>query len=232
MSTIVYRLHTEYQFDKSEAPRIVHRLDKDTTGVLLLARTRHAAARLSELFRSGNFFKEYLAQISAWPKKTHGKISAPLALTGEVPLERMSIVPEPEGREAVTEYLVLDRREDVNALPVAFVKLWPHTGRKHQLRVHCADVLRAPILGDRKYGFIMRGEPKGSMRRKGLVTRMPLYLHLYQITLPAGWLDPEANVPAHDVNIMAPPPFHMQFSPSLLEAVRPETDPEDATKRA
>jgi 23S rRNA-/tRNA-specific pseudouridylate synthase len=71
----------------------------------------------------------------------------------------MSVVPKSQGREAITEYLVVAQREDANGLPVSFLKLWPKTGRKHQLRVHCADCLRAPIIGDRRYGYIPRGEP-------------------------------------------------------------------------
>ncbi|RKP23256.1 hypothetical protein SYNPS1DRAFT_24735 [Syncephalis pseudoplumigaleata] len=99
---------------------------------------------------------------------------------------------EKEKWDAVTEYEVVERREDVHARPASFLRLWPKTGRKHQLRAHCAQILRAPITGDRKYGYVILG---------------PM----------AGWFDPVANVPPTPTVITAPLPIYLQPMEPMLK---------------
>ncbi len=129
-----------------EPLRLVHRLDKDTSGVLVLARGTKAAARLSREFRLGRARKTYWALVAGVPKPRAGEIAVPLGKRGGPAGER--VVPDPKaGKSALTRYRVLDRAGD----RAAWLALSPLTGRTHQLRVHCAE-LGTPILGDGKYG--------------------------------------------------------------------------------
>ncbi|KAI9596381.1 pseudouridine synthase [Syncephalis fuscata] len=215
-SAVLTNYLDELKFEKSEPPRIVHRLDKLTTGVLLLGRTRAGAIKLSEMFRNSTMTKEYIAQVAGWPRKNEGTIDTPLCVEGEPPLEKIVLANEQTENKwsAVTKYQVLDQREDVHGRPVSCVRLWPQTGRKHQLRAHCALVLRSPIVGDRKYGYVVLGPMKVS--RKGIVPIMNLHLHLNRITLPAGWLDPEANLPPTPTIITAPAPLYLNHVESMV----------------
>ena len=137
------------QFDASEPPRLVHRLDRDTAGVLLLARTRKSATRLTSLFRTRDMRKIYWAVVVGRPKVDEGDIRLALAKRlgrpgeGE---ERM-VVDEKDGEAARTLFRLLDAASK----KVSLLELEPLTGRTHQLRVHCL-ALGTPILGDGKYG--------------------------------------------------------------------------------
>jgi RluA family pseudouridine synthase len=126
---------------------LVHRLDRDTSGVLLLARTAQANRVLSATFRNHAIEKEYVAVVAA-PNQlaTEGRISTRLA-PDPTQRERMIIVAK-GGQGAVTRYMVVARKVDRQ-----LVQLWPETGRTHQLRVHLAS-MQAPILGDRLYGDV------------------------------------------------------------------------------
>lgn len=134
------------QFDKPDRPRLVHRLDKDTSGVLLLGRSANAASKLAAAFKSRAARKCYWALVVGVPKHRQGRIDAALAkLPGRMG-EKMA-VDQDEGKRAVTWYRVVD-----NALKrAAWLEMEPRTGRTHQLRAHCA-LLETPILGDGKYG--------------------------------------------------------------------------------
>ncbi|OQR97633.1 pseudouridine synthase [Achlya hypogyna] len=112
--------------------KLVHRLDKGTSGVLLLAKTRRAAAEMAELFRTEQVHKTYVAKVT-WPP--HG-----MASNGVV---HKSL----DAKPATTHFAILER-----AGRFAWLELKPTTGRKHQLRRHCAEALFAPIVGDRRYG--------------------------------------------------------------------------------
>ena len=126
-------------------PRLVHRLDKDTSGILLLARSAKAARELGFMFKDGNIRKCYWAIVTPTPEVPDGTIKAPIIKSGG-DFEKM-IIDEEDGKYAVTEYTVIESA----GLAAAFVAFWPRTGRTHQIRVHAAQALGSSILGDRKY---------------------------------------------------------------------------------
>ena len=124
---------------------LVHRLDKDTSGILLIAKNRNYARKLTQLFREGKVQKTYWAIVDGKIRKS-GIIQNFIGksfISGE---ERMTAVDKDRGKSAVTKYHPLGEVGYFTLL-----ELSPKTGRKHQLRVHCAETLKAPILGDMKY---------------------------------------------------------------------------------
>ena len=177
------------RFGFEDRPRLVHRLDKDTSGLLLIARTGQAAKRLSESFRDRETEKLYWAVVVGVPPKMEGEIDLPLAKRpGARDRETMQVDHE-EGQKALTHFKVMDRAGDRAAL----MALWPRTGRTHQLRVHCAEI-GCPILGDRKYG----GE---EALLSAVADSRRLHLHARRLTLPhpsgKGTLRLQAEPPAH-----------------------------------
>ena len=160
------------RFGAEETPRLVHRLDKDTSGVLLLARSREAARALTRAFRDTRAEKTYWALVASRPRKAVDLIDLPLAKLAGPEGERMGPVDAPQ-RPAVT--LLAEAARTTNRGP-AWLVLRPLTGRTHQLRVHCA-ALGHPILGDGKYGG-REAFPKAGPR----VAR--LQLHAREIALP------------------------------------------------
>ncbi|MGE5152257.1 MAG: RluA family pseudouridine synthase [Rhodospirillaceae bacterium] len=177
------------RFGREERPRLVHRLDKDTSGLLLIARTGQSAKRLSESFRDRETEKLYWAVVVGVPPKMEGAIDLPLAKRpGARDRETMQVDHE-EGQKALTHFKVMDRAGDRAAL----LALWPRTGRTHQLRVHCAEI-GCPILGDRKYG----GE---EALLSAVADSRRLHLHARRLTLPhpsgKGTLRLQAEPPAH-----------------------------------
>jgi RluA family pseudouridine synthase len=135
------------QFAKSNGkrPRLVHRLDRDTSGVIVAARTKPAAACLSQAFAERDVKKAYLAIVCGGaPEPSEGEIAAPLKKSSRKGLDIMEI--KLDGQPALTRYRTL-----VAAEHAALLELSPETGRMHQLRAHCAAVGR-PIAGDAKYG--------------------------------------------------------------------------------
>jgi 23S rRNA pseudouridine955/2504/2580 synthase len=174
-------------FEAPERPRLVHRLDRETSGVLLLARTARAAAALTRSFRESETEKVYWAIVAPVPSPLEGRIDHRLVKQPGQGGERVR-VDEDEGRRAVTEYRTLDRA----GRNVAWLELRPLTGRTHQLRAHCAAI-GSPILGDDKYG--RRDAVSG-----GLDLPKGLMLHARAIRIPhpdGGELRLEAPVPAH-----------------------------------
>ncbi len=136
---------------QGERPRLVHRLDRDTGGVLVLAKSRRAAQRLSDAFKSRDVGKDYWALVAGAPHPREGTISLPIAKqmvrVKDRIEERVTHDGASDAKPAITDYQVLDEAGPA----VSFLCLSPFTGRTHQLRVHCAAI-GSPIIGDGKYG--------------------------------------------------------------------------------
>ena len=126
---------------------VAHRLDMSTSGIILVAKTEEAYHALQEQFTERVIKKKYFAIVEGIPKDEHGIVNLPLSSD---PMNRpCQIVDHEHGKQAITEYRILATRQDYTLLA-----LWPHTGRTHQLRMHCAhhEGLGCPILGDELYG--------------------------------------------------------------------------------
>ncbi|XP_057963538.1 RNA pseudouridine synthase 4, mitochondrial [Malania oleifera] len=155
------------RYEYSEPPRLVHRLDRDSSGILVMGRTRTSAAVLHSVFHEKTFEaskddfgsntrilqKRYLALVIGSPKLPRGLISAPLGkvVVDSGKSERITIIGNDRpvsSQHAITEYQVIESSHGCT-----WLELSPRTGRKHQLRVHCAEVLGTPIVGDYKYGW-------------------------------------------------------------------------------
>ena len=165
-------------------PRLVHRLDKDTSGVLLIARSAKVAKPLGEAFKTRDVKKIYWAVTSPAPEHPEGTIKAPLTKAGGSNKERM-VIDEEEGKSAITDFVVLESALD----SAAFIAFWPRTGRTHQIRVH-AEAIGSPIVGDRKYARAPEQEEWHEARRKAeadlkaLDLAPRLHLHARRIILP------------------------------------------------
>jgi 23S rRNA pseudouridine1911/1915/1917 synthase len=136
-------------------PGIVHRLDKDTSGVLVVAKNDHAHKALSAQFadhgRTGPLQRAYLALVWGMPKRPHGTVNAAIDRSTKN-REKMAVVPDGRGREAITHYEVLETYPTGSNEPVAsLIRCELETGRTHQIRVHLAH-LGHPVMGDMVYG--------------------------------------------------------------------------------
>ena len=133
---------------KGEKPRLVHRLDRDTSGVLVVARTRGAAQKLTAAFRERDTKKTYWALVSGVPRQREGRISTWLVKEETPDGDRMRVTKHGEdgADHAVSYYRVLEQA----AQNLAWLEMEPYTGRTHQLRVHAAHIGH-PIIGDPKY---------------------------------------------------------------------------------
>ena len=159
------------RFEASEAPRLVHRLDKDTSGVLVLGRSRRAARALTEAFRENAVEKTYWAAVLGVPQKAVGLIDLPLSKGLGGAGERM-LPAEEAGKPALSLYALAAGA----GRKAAWLLLRPLTGRTHQLRVHCL-ALGHPILGDGKYGG-------REVFPRGLSGLKRVQLHAREIALP------------------------------------------------
>ncbi|CCQ74573.1 RluA family pseudouridine synthase [Magnetospira sp. QH-2] len=170
-----------------ERPRLVHRLDKDTAGVLVLARSAKVARELTALFKSREARKLYWAVVVGIPSPDQGRIVAPLVKLPGKAGERV-VVDEEQGKKAETEFRIVDRAGN----KAAWLALEPLTGRTHQLRAHCL-YLGKPILGDGKYGgpeAFLSGVPQA--KKLHLLARAIRFPH------PAGgMLEVTAPLPPH-----------------------------------
>jgi 23S rRNA pseudouridine955/2504/2580 synthase len=175
------------RFGSTERPRLVHRLDKDTSGVLVLARSSASAAKLGAAFRGKNVRKIYWAVVIGAPKPRDGKVDQSIAkLPG--PLGERMTPDDEDGDRALTFYRTVAHAGD----RFAWLALEPVTGRTHQLRVHCA-VLQTPIMGDGKYGG-------ADSHPAGVPESRKLQLHARAIALPrrkGGMLTVIAPLPPH-----------------------------------
>ncbi len=137
-------------------PGIVHRLDKDTSGVMILAKTQEALEHLKSQFKKHRARKEYLALVFGIPGESKGRITRPLARSRRNPMRRTV---DPEGKEAVTEWI---KEDAFNGY--ALIRAFPLTGRTHQIRVHL-HFLGFPIVGDALYTFKRKKSPSGVTRQ-------------------------------------------------------------------
>lgn len=159
-------------------PRIVHRLDKDTSGVLLLARSAESARALGKIFQGRDIKKIYWALVAPAPRDLDGTINAPLAKLGGPNKESIG-VDEEEGKRAVTEFRVIENAHTQSA----FVAFWPRTGRTHQIRVHAA-LMGTPIIGDAKYGERQYDHEHEQIHLDGIDLFAGLHLHARRIICP------------------------------------------------
>jgi tRNA pseudouridine32 synthase / 23S rRNA pseudouridine746 synthase len=175
------------RFGLPRAPSLAHRLDKDTSGCLVLGRHRKALALLGKLFKQGKIGKIYWAVVDGAPDADEGRIDIALSKRDEA--RGWWMKPDPHGLPSATTWQVMGRADGMT-----WLALEPLTGRTHQLRVHCAE-MGWPIVGDTIYG----GAPRNSVSLGG----PPLHLHARAVTVPIS-----KNKPA--VTVQAPVPEHMR----------------------
>ncbi len=180
------------QFEAEGRPKLVHRLDKDTSGALLVARTARAAAFFSKSFSGRSAKKVYWALVVGVPSIEDGTIDLPIAKQPGTGGEKMH-VDEAEGQPARSRYRVIERAGN----RAAWVELQPFTGRTHQLRVHMAAIGH-PILGDGKYGG------QAAFLTGGISRKMHLHARRIRVDHPdGGKIDVTAELPHHFAESLA-----------------------------
>ncbi|ONK70293.1 uncharacterized protein A4U43_C05F32240 [Asparagus officinalis] len=243
------------KYDYSEPPRLVHRLDRESSGVLVLGRTQTSAAILHSIFRDKTsevesndvndvqkvLQKKYWALVIGIPRLLKGLISAPLAkiVLEDGKSDRITIARDVStpSQHALTEYKVIR-----SANGYSWLELHPLTGRKHQLRVHCAEALGTPIVGDYKYGWKAHRnlEPVPSLQSEFEHEMLPfglesqggsisdkeprMHLHCREMTLPniasaMQQLESSTNLDLSKIDVLdlvAPVPWYMKESWEIL----------------
>lgn len=195
------------RFGLPRPPALAHRLDKETSGCLVLGRHRKALAHLGLLFKHGKVGKTYWAVVEGGPDDDEGEIDLPLGRLDQT--RGWWMKPDPHGQPAVTKWAVLGRTRQASAEGPPRLTTWltlePLTGRTHQLRVHCA-AMGWPIVGDNIYGTAPRFGGPG------------LHLHAREIVVPM-------SKNKEPVRVIAPVPVHMR---DLLRACGFAPEPEMA----
>lgn len=187
------------RFGAADRPRLVHRLDKDTSGVLVIARNAAAARKLTAGFRSKKARKLYWAVVAGVPIKEEGTINLALAKTPGPGGEKVTAGGKGgkgAPKRALTRYRIIDRA----GRKAAWVAFEPETGRTHQLRVHAAS-LGTPILGDGKYGG-----KEAFLKGEDIASRLHLHARAIRIPHPAGGI----------LKVSAPLPDHMRVTFDML----------------
>lgn len=196
------------KFDAPERPRLVHRLDRDTSGLLVLARTRKAATALGKAFKTHEVRKIYWALVAGVPRPDRGTVDMALVKAGKLGDQRVRPAHEGDtgGQKAISHYATISP-----AAPRAtWVALFPVTGRTHQLRAHMAAIDH-PIIGDGKYGNAGLADAGQEIAKK-------LHLHARSLSLP--------HPSGGRRDFVAPLPEHMQKTWTFLGfAVRDAEDP-------
>lgn len=194
-------------FEKRQRPRLVHRLDRDTSGVLVIARTLPAAAALSKSLAARDASKIYWALTKGVPAKKQGTVKAALVKEGghgpHGRDEKMAVRDSDESKHAITDYMVLGTAGE----EFAFVAAKPVTGRTHQIRVHLA-FLETPVIGDFKYG----GDAAKGLG--AIADKLHLHARCIDIAHPDGGR----------LQVTAPLPDHMRASFELL-GFDPDAEP-------
>lgn len=191
------------QGDKEEKPKLVHRLDKDTSGVLVIARSGRAAKQLTESFRKRKTNKIYWALVKGRPPQSNGAVQAPLDKELGTRGERMAV--SEDGKRAITDFKIMDSA----AGTVTWMAFRPITGRTHQIRVH-ATVLGTPIVGDGKYAA------KEAFIEGPISKKLHLHARSIEIDHPDGGR----------LSVKAPLPGHMRESWNLFDFdLNDDTDP-------
>ncbi|MET0241107.1 MAG: RluA family pseudouridine synthase [Sphingobium sp.] len=197
-------------FERDDRPRLVHRLDKDTSGALVLARSARAAAHFAKSFSSRTARKVYWAIVTGVPSVNDGIIELALAKQPGTGGEKMH-VDEKEGAPARTRYRVIERAGN----RAAWVELQPYTGRTHQLRVHMAAIGH-PIVGDGKYGG------KDAFLTGTISRKMHLHARRIRIDHPDGSpLDIRAEPPSHFLETLADLGFDLELGDMPLDEELP-----------
>ncbi len=188
-----------FRFGFQRTPSAVHRLDRDTSGCLLIARHPKAHKRFAAAFEAGLVEKTYVAVLDGMPEGESGRIELPLTKRSTRE-EGWRMVADPRGKAAVTDWRLLGVVEGR-----ALVEFRPQTGRTHQLRVHAADGLGHAIVGDPVYG--RGGEPPSTGSGQGML------LHASRLRLPR---DPKAAI-----DVAAPLPKSFARWAALIELSDP-----------
>ncbi len=191
-------------FDTQQRPKLTHRIDRDTSGVLVLARNSRAATAITKLFANSGkdkvrIDKTYWALVNGSPQPPVGFVDLPLNKIAKDDHSREQMgVDEEEGKYARTEYRVIDSL----ARKFALMELKPLTGRTHQLRVHMSAI-DCPIVGDHKYGGSM--EEYGHSNAATIGVEDILHLHARRVVIPS-------ILGGKVVDVSAPLPKHMEAS--------------------
>ena len=181
-----------FRFDSPYRPQLLHRLDKDTSGVLVLSRNPDTTKRLGFAFKNRTIKKIYWAIIIGHLPKTKGSINLPLAQTKNKNFEMTSHIPD--GKESITGYTVLWKGR-YKKIKISLVEFNPETGRKHQIRAHCYS-LGCNILGDKKYKLV---NDKAKLLDKYMDQ---MHLHAKEISIP--------DIEDETTRIISPIPIHMK----------------------
>ncbi len=208
--------------ERGHRPKLVHRLDKDTSGVLLVARSARAAGHFAKAFSGRTARKVYWALVVGVPSLEEGMIDAPLAKQPGTGGEKMH-VDEDKGQAAKTRYRLIERAGN----RTAWVELQPLTGRTHQLRAHMAAIGH-PIVGDAKYGGAE------AFLTGGISRKMHLHARRLRIDgLDGRPIDQTAPLPTHFAESLATLGFDLMAGDNMpIDSIDPATLPETKARRA